>query len=51
MSSRYQEQVEKMDRLRDETVKAIVKSTNDMCMFKEQVSEQLNSLRHFAEEN
>ncbi|KAF8520204.1 HEC/Ndc80p family-domain-containing protein [Hysterangium stoloniferum] len=47
----YQEQVEKMDRLRDETVKAIVKSTNDMCVFKEQVSEQLNSLQHFAEEH
>ncbi|KAF8487646.1 HEC/Ndc80p family-domain-containing protein [Gautieria morchelliformis] len=47
----YQEQIEKTDRLRDETVKAIVKSTNDMCVFKEQVSEHLSTLRQFAEEN
>lgn len=47
----YQEQVEKTDRLREETVKAIVKSTNDMCVFKEQVSEHLSNLRQFAEEN
>lgn len=48
---RYQEQIEKTDRLREETVKAIVKSTNDMCVFKEQVSEHLSNLRQFAEEN
>ena len=47
----YQEQIEKTDRLREETVKAIVKSTNDMCVFKEQVSEHLSNLRQFAEEN
>lgn len=47
----YQEQIEKTDRLREETVKAIVKSTNDMCVFKEQVSEHLSGLRKFAEEN
>jgi kinetochore protein NDC80 len=47
----YLEQIEKTDRLRDETVKAIVKSTNDMCVFKEQVSEHLGTLRQFAEEN
>lgn len=40
-----------MDRLREETIKAIVKSTNDMCIFKEKFSENLNRLRQFAEEN
>ncbi|GJJ12204.1 hypothetical protein Clacol_006445 [Clathrus columnatus] len=47
----YQEQIEKTDRLREETIKALVKNTNDMCMFKERVSEDLSRLRQFAEEN
>ncbi|KIJ44151.1 hypothetical protein M422DRAFT_208441 [Sphaerobolus stellatus SS14] len=47
----YTEQVEKMDRLREETVKAIIKSSNEMCNFKEQVTEHIQHLRQFAEDN
>lgn len=40
-----------MDRLRDETVRMILKSSSDIAAFKEEVSGHLNHLRHFAEEN
>lgn len=46
---RYREQVEKVTRLRDETVRAIVKNSTEIAMFKEEVSQQLKSLREFAE--
>jgi kinetochore protein NDC80 len=36
-------------RLRDETVRAIVKNSTEIAMFKEEVSQQLKSLREFAE--
>ncbi|KZT44162.1 hypothetical protein SISSUDRAFT_1039443 [Sistotremastrum suecicum HHB10207 ss-3] len=47
----YQEQVEQTERMREETVRAIVKNTSDMCNFKEQVSGHLINLRRMAEEN
>jgi kinetochore protein NDC80 len=46
---RYREQVDKVARLRDETVRAIVKNSTEIAMFKEDVSQQLKSLRDFAE--
>jgi hypothetical protein len=48
-ATRYREQVEKVTRLRDETVRAIVKNSTDIAMFKEEVSQQLKGLREFAE--
>lgn len=47
----YREQVEKVTRLRDETVRAIIKNSNDIADFKEEVSQQLKQVREFAEEN
>lgn len=47
----YREQVEKVSRLRDETVRAIIKNSNDIANFKEEVSQQLKQVREFAEEN
>ena len=46
---RYREQVEKVARLRDETVRAIVKSSTEIAMFKEGISQQLKTLRDIAE--
>ena len=46
---RYREQVEKVTRLREETVRAIVKNSTEIAMFKEEISQQLRSLREFAE--
>ncbi|KAA1471261.1 hypothetical protein DENSPDRAFT_858824 [Dentipellis sp. KUC8613] len=45
----YREQVEKVARLKDETVRAIVKNSSDIVMFKEEVSAHLNRLRDCAE--
>lgn len=47
----YREQVEKVSRLRDETVRAIIKNSNDIANFKEEVSQQLKQVKDFAEEN
>jgi kinetochore protein NDC80 len=49
--SRYREQVEKVTKLQDETARAILKNTNEIAMFKEEVSQQLQYLREFAEAN
>jgi kinetochore protein NDC80 len=46
---RYREQVEKVARLREETVRAIVKNSTEIAMFKEEISQQLKNLREFAE--
>jgi kinetochore protein NDC80 len=46
---RYREQVEKVARLRDETVRAIVKNSTEIAVFKEEISQQLKALRNFAE--
>ncbi|KAJ7721070.1 HEC/Ndc80p family-domain-containing protein [Mycena maculata] len=45
----YREQVEKVSRLREETVRAIIKNTHDIAMFKAEVSRCLTDLRVFAE--
>ncbi|KAJ6547345.1 HEC/Ndc80p family-domain-containing protein [Mycena capillaripes] len=45
----YLEQVEKVSRLKDETVRAIIKNTHDIAMFKAEVSRYLTDLRVFAE--
>ena len=45
----YREQVEKVGRLRDETVRAIVRNSTEIAMFKEEISQQLKSLRDFTE--
>jgi kinetochore protein NDC80 len=46
---RYREQEEKVNRLREETVRAIIKNTNDIALFKEEVSRHLRELREFVE--
>lgn len=48
---RYKEQVAKVNRLRDDTVREIIKNSSDIVMFKEEVSKQLKNLRDFAEAN
>ncbi|KAI0253943.1 HEC/Ndc80p family-domain-containing protein [Lactifluus subvellereus] len=45
----YREQLEKVARLRDETVRAIVKNSTEIAMFKEEISQQLKNLRDFTE--
>ncbi|KAJ7470543.1 HEC/Ndc80p family-domain-containing protein [Mycena latifolia] len=45
----YREQVEKVSRLKEETVRAIIKNTHDIAMFKAEVSRCLTDLRVFAE--
>ena len=50
-STRYKEQVAKVNRLRDDTVREIIKNSSDIVMFKEEVSKQLKHLRDFAEAN
>ncbi|KAF7359545.1 hypothetical protein MSAN_01297600 [Mycena sanguinolenta] len=45
----YQEQVEKVSRLKEATVRAIIKNTHDIAMFKAEVSRHLTELRVFAE--
>lgn len=47
--SSYREQVEKVSRLKEETVRAIVKNSHDIAMFKDEVSRHLRDLREFAE--
>ncbi|EMD38609.1 hypothetical protein CERSUDRAFT_135519 [Gelatoporia subvermispora B] len=47
----YREQIDKVNRLRDETVRAIIKNSSDIVTFKEEVSKQLKHLRDFAEAN
>ncbi|KIP04758.1 hypothetical protein PHLGIDRAFT_120415 [Phlebiopsis gigantea 11061_1 CR5-6] len=47
----YKEQVAKVNRLRDDTVREIIKNSSDIVMFKEEVSKQLKHLRDFAEAN
>ena len=47
----FREQVVRTERLKDETVKKIVKSTSDIALWKTEVSNQLNRLRQYAEAN
>ncbi|KAG5639608.1 hypothetical protein H0H81_010810 [Sphagnurus paluster] len=45
----YREQIEKVSRLKEETVRAIIKNSHDIAIFKEEVSRHLRELREFAE--
>ncbi|KZP20832.1 hypothetical protein FIBSPDRAFT_741803 [Athelia psychrophila] len=47
----YREQVEKVNKLRDETVRAIIKNSNDVAVFKEEVSQHLKAIKEYADEN
>ncbi|KAI0083992.1 HEC/Ndc80p family-domain-containing protein [Irpex rosettiformis] len=47
----YAEQVDKVNRLRDDTVRAIIKNSNEVVMFKEEVSRQLKQVHDFAQTN
>jgi len=47
----HREQIEKVNRLKDETMRAIIKNSSDIVLFKEEVSKQLKALREFAEAN
>ncbi|KAF8737699.1 hypothetical protein AX14_012469 [Amanita brunnescens Koide BX004] len=45
----YREQVEKVSRLKEETIRSIIKNSHDIAIFKEEVSRHLRELREFAE--
>ncbi|KAG6891035.1 hypothetical protein C0992_010697 [Termitomyces sp. T32_za158] len=45
----YNEKMEKISRLKEETVRAIIKNSHDIAMFKEEISRHLRELREFAE--
>ena len=45
----YKEQVEKVSRLKEDTVRAILKNSQEIAMFKQEVSRHLQELRNFAE--
>ncbi|KAF9246586.1 HEC/Ndc80p family-domain-containing protein [Melanogaster broomeanus] len=45
----YREQIAKIARLKDETIRAIAKNSNEIGLFKEEVSAQLAHLREFVE--
>ncbi|KAF9009339.1 HEC/Ndc80p family-domain-containing protein [Cyathus striatus] len=45
----YGEQVEKVNRLKEDTVRAIIRNSHDIAMFKEEVSRHLKELRDFAD--
>ncbi|KAJ8481219.1 hypothetical protein ONZ51_g6140 [Trametes cubensis] len=47
----YREQVEKVNRLKEDTVRAVIKNSSDIVAFKDEVSKQLQYLREFAEAN
>ncbi|KAI8998832.1 HEC/Ndc80p family-domain-containing protein [Trametes punicea] len=47
----YREQVEKVNRLKEDTVRAVIKNSSDIVSFKDEVSKQLQYLRDFAEAN
>ncbi|KAL0947142.1 hypothetical protein HGRIS_013270 [Hohenbuehelia grisea] len=47
----YREQIEKVSRLKEETVRAMMKNINDICMFKQEVSRHLTELQQFAAED
>jgi kinetochore protein NDC80 len=45
----YREQIEKVSRLKEETIRGIIKNSHDIAIFKEEVSRHLRELREFAE--
>ncbi|KAF8874629.1 HEC/Ndc80p family-domain-containing protein [Gymnopilus junonius] len=46
---KYKEQVEKVSRLKEDLVRAILKNSQEMAVFKQEVSRHLQELRDFAE--
>ncbi|KAH7930854.1 hypothetical protein BV22DRAFT_999891 [Leucogyrophana mollusca] len=46
----YREQIAKVARLKDDIIRAIAKNSNEIAMFKDEVSAQLRHLREFVEE-
>lgn len=48
--SRYQEQEDRVKRLKEETIKAIMKNSADIVNFKREVSDRLSYLQQVAEE-
>ncbi|KAF8162993.1 HEC/Ndc80p family-domain-containing protein [Crassisporium funariophilum] len=49
MQFSYKEQMEKVSRLKEDTIHAILKNSQEIAMFKEEVSRHLHELGHFAE--
>ncbi|KAI0646849.1 HEC/Ndc80p family-domain-containing protein [Trametes meyenii] len=47
----YREQVDKVNRLKEDTVRAVIKNSSDIVAFKDEVSKQLQYLKDFAEAN
>ncbi|KIM48850.1 hypothetical protein M413DRAFT_438025 [Hebeloma cylindrosporum] len=45
----YKEQIEKVSRLKEDTVRAILKNSQEIAIFKEEVSKHLQELRNFTE--
>jgi kinetochore protein NDC80 len=45
----YKEQIEKVSRLKEDTVRAILKNSQEIAIFKEEVSKHLQELRSFTE--
>ena len=45
----YKEQIEKVSRLKEDTIHAILKNTQEIAMFKQEVSRHLQDLRDFVE--
>jgi kinetochore protein NDC80 len=45
----YKEQIEKVSRLKEDTIHAILKNSQEIAMFKQEVSRHLQDLRDFAE--
>lgn len=48
-SRSYKEQVEKVSRLKEDLVRAILKNSQEITVFKHEVSRHLQELRDFAE--
>lgn len=49
IASSYREQVERVNRLKDETVRAVIKNSSDIAQFKVEVASRLRELRECAE--
>ena len=45
----YKEQLEKVSRLKEDTTHAILKNSQEIAMFKQEVSRHLQDLRDFAD--
>jgi kinetochore protein NDC80 len=45
----YKEQIEKVSRLKEDAVRAILKNSQEIAIFKEEVSKHLQELRSFTE--